>query len=189
MALEDLTGFVESWLEFVRSHAGIRIEIRTKCGRTDLWDRLKPDENVIFSFTLSPERIQQECEHGTASLEGRIRCAARAMEQGFPVRLCFDPIIYCPDWRTQYDAMLGQVAEQINMENVWDVSVGSFRISQDYMKKLRRSQKDSAVVQFPFVNDKGVYHYPDGLMNEMEQHVVSRIYEWMPEEKIFRWRE
>ena len=189
MALEDLTGFVESWLEFVRNHSGIRIEIRTKCGRTDLWDRLKPDENVIFSFTLSPERIQQECEHGTASLEGRIRCAAKAMEQGFPVRLCFDPVIYCPDWRTQYDAMMDQVAEQIDMENVWDVSVGSFRISQDYMKKLRRSQKDSAVVQFPFVNEKGVYHYPDRLMNEMEQHVVSRLCEWMPEEKIFRWRE
>ena len=75
------------------------------------------------------------------------------------------------------------------MEKVWDVSVGSFRISQDYMKKLRRSQKDSAVVQFPFVNEKGVYHYQDRLMNEMEQHVVSRICEWMPEEKIFRWRE
>lgn len=189
MALEDLTGFVESWLEFVRSHAGIRIEIRTKCGRTDLWDRLKPDENAIFSFTLSPERIRRECEHGTAPLEGRLRCAARAMEHGFPVRLCFDPIIYCPDWWTQYDAMLDQVRKQIDMEKVWDVSVGSFRISQDYMKKLRRSQKDSAVVQFPFVNEKGVYHYPDRLMNEMEQHVVSRICEWMPEEKIFRWRE
>ena len=31
------------------------------------------------------------------------------------------------------------------------------------------------MVQFPFVNEKGVYHYPDRLMNEMEQHVVSRI--------------
>ena len=81
------------------------------------------------------------------------------------------------------------LSDMVDMEKVWDVSVGSFRRSQDYMKKLRRSQKDSAVVQFPFVNEKGVYHYPDRLMNEMEQHVVSRLCEWMPEEKIFRWRE
>ena len=85
--------------------------------------------------------------------------------------------------------MLDQVAGQIDMSQVWDVSVGSFRISQDYMKKLGRSQRDSAVVQFPFVNDGGVYHYPDRLMNEMEQHVVDRIREWIPEEKIFRWKE
>ena len=62
------------------------------------------------------------------------------MEHGFPVRLCFDPIIYCPDWRTQYDAMLDQVRKQIDMEKVWDVSVGSFRISQDYMKKLKEEK-------------------------------------------------
>lgn len=189
MALEDMTGFVRAWNDFVRTHQGLRIEIRTKCGRTDLWDRLVPNENVIFSFTLSPERIRKECEHGTAALSERIRCAAKAMENGFPVRLCFDPIIYCTDWQRQYDAMLDQVAGQIDMSQVWDVSVGSFRISQDYMKKLRRSQRDSAVVQFPFVNDGGVYHYPDRLMNEMERHVVDRIREWIPEEKIFRWKE
>lgn len=189
MALEDLTGFVRAWNDFVRTHPGLRIEIRTKCGRTDLWDRLVPNENVIFSFTLSPEWIRKECEHGTAALRERIRCAAKAIETGFPVRLCFDPIIYCPDWQRQYDAMLDQVTGQIDMSQVWDVSVGSFRISQDYMKKLRRSQRDSAVVQFPFVNDGGVYHYPDRLMNEMEQHVVDRIREWIPEEKIFRWKE
>lgn len=189
MALEDLTGFVEKWVEFVRKHSGIRIEIRTKCGRTDLWDRLVPDENVIFSFTLSPERVQKECESGTAAVEARIRCAERAMEMGFPVRLCFDPIIYCPNWQREYDTMLQQVTEQIDMKKVWDVSVGSFRISQDYIKKLRRSQKDSAVVQFPYINDHGVYHYPDRLMNEMEQYVVDRLVKWLPEEKIFRWKE
>ena len=56
-------------------------------------------------------------------------------------------------------------------------------------RKTEKKQMVSAVVQFPFVNEKGVYHYPDRLMNEMEQHVVSRICEWIPEEKIFRWRE
>ncbi|MCI7062446.1 MAG: radical SAM protein [Lachnospiraceae bacterium] len=188
MALEDLTGFVEMWEEFVQSHSGVRIEIRTKCGRTDLWDRLVPDKNVIFSFTLSPERIQASCEHGTATLDERIRCIARAIELGFPVRLCFDPIIYCPGWRREYDTMLEKVEAQIDMGKIWDISVGSFRISQDYIKKLRRSQRDSSVVQFPFVNDNGVYHYPDKLMNEMEQHVVEKLVRWIPEDKIFRWK-
>ena len=139
MALEDLTGFVESWLEFVRSHArDSYLRYGRNAGRTDLWDRLKPNENAIFSFTLSPERIRRECvsterhllKDGSGALQGQwsmdFRCVYALIR-----------FIHCPDWRTQYDAMLDQVRKQIDMEKVWDVSAGdSFRISQDYMKKL-----------------------------------------------------
>lgn len=185
MALEDLTGFVEDWLRFCKEHPGLKIEIRTKCGRTDLWDRLMPEGNAILAFTLSPEKIQQKYENRTSSLADRIQCAAMAMKREFPVRLCFDPILYCPDWRTQYQEMLYQVAERIDMEQLCDVSIGSFRISQDYLKKLRRVMPDSAIVQFPFENDGGVYHYPKALMEEMEQMVAGQLRKWLPEEKIF----
>ena len=81
--------------------------------------------------------------------------------------------------------MLYQVAECIDMKQLYDVSIGSFRISQDYLKKLRRVMPDSAIVQFPFENDSGVYHYPEALMEEMEQTVAGRLQKWLPEEKIF----
>ena len=186
MALEDLTGFVGEWTGFCREHPGLRIEIRTKCGRTDLWDTLTPEENVIFAFTLSPEKIQRSCEHRTSSLKDRIACASAAMRKGFSVRLCFDPILYCPDWRIQYREMLDQTAGGIEMEKLYDVGIGTFRISQDYLKRLRRVVPDSAVVQFPFENDAGVYHYPWDLMNEMEQFMEHQLTAWLPAEKIYR---
>lgn len=185
MALEDLTGFVEDWMTFCKENPDIKIEVRTKCGRTDLWDRLTPQENMIFAFTLSPEEVQQRYEHRTSSLKDRLGCAAVAMKKGFSVRLCFDPVLYCPDWKIQYREMLDQAAEIIDMERLYDVSVGSFRISQDYLKKLRRVMPDSAVVQFPFENDEGVCHYPKELMEEMEELVAHQLRKWLPEEKIF----
>jgi len=185
MALEDLTGFVEDWVEFCGKHPGLKIEIRTKCGRIDLWDKLSPKENVIFAFTLSPEEVRQKYEHRTSPLADRIVCADMAMRKGFLVRLCFDPILYCTNWRTTYQEMLYQVAGRIDMERLYDVSVGSFRIPQDYLKKLRRVMPGSAAVQFPFENDAGVYHYPKELMEEMEQTVVSQLQKWIPKEKIF----
>ena len=54
MALEDVTGFVEEWLAFAARQENLKIEIRTKCGRTDLWEKFPPQENVSFAFTLSP---------------------------------------------------------------------------------------------------------------------------------------
>lgn len=35
VALNDLTGFVEKWIDFTETHENLRIEIRTKCGRKD----------------------------------------------------------------------------------------------------------------------------------------------------------
>ncbi len=187
MALEDLTGFVEEWILFASRHDDLMIEVRTKCGRTDLWDRFMPEKNVIFAFTLSPEGVREKYEHRTSSLKDRIICAEKAIEKGFMVRLCFDPIIYCPDWEQQYLEMLDLVGKGIDMSKITDVSVGSFRISQEYLKNLRRQMIDSAVVQFPFENEAGVCHYPKKLMEEMEKSVVSGLEKWMPQEKIFRW--
>jgi spore photoproduct lyase len=45
----------------------------------------------------------------------------------------------------------------------------------------------SAVVQFPFENEGGVYRYPRRLMEEMENMVVKRLEKSLPAEKIFRW--
>ncbi len=187
MAVEDITGFVQAWMEFAEKHENLRIEIRTKCGRTDVWDRFIPNDRVIFAFTLSPQKIVQKYEHRTASLSERLGCANQALKQGFSVRLCFDPVIYCPGWRTEYQEMLEQAADCIPLERLLDVSIGSFRISQNYLKKLRREMKYSAVVQYPFENRDGVYQYSPALAHEMEEMVLGYLRNYLPENKIFHW--
>ena len=107
--------------------------------------------------------------------------------RGFPVRLCFDPMIRLADWQTHYDDMLRQVFERIDMEKLADVSVGTFRISQDYLKEMRRREPYSAVAQYPYENDGGVYHYSPERTGRMERFLVSRLREKLSEEKIFRW--
>ncbi len=185
LAWEELTGFVERWMEFAAEHRGLRLEVRTKCGRTDYWEKWRPDQSVVFAFTISPQQVIEEWEHGTASLSQRIKSATTAVELGFSVRLCFDPMIYCPDWREKYAAMLDEVFASLSGDALTDVSVGSFRISHDYLKKMRRVMPHSVVVQFPFENIKGVYQYPEALRREMEEFLTERLRQEMPEEKIY----
>lgn len=187
MGLEGITGFVKEWVEFAACHKGLRLEIRTKCGRTDLWEKLNPQRGVCYAFTLSPQFVIDNYEHKTASLRQRIVSAKMAIEKGFLVRLCFDPMIYCKDWKEHYHDMFAQVLEEIDMNKLTDISIGSFRISQDYLKKMRKCQPDSDIVWFPYENHNGVYHYPRQLMDEMEQFLEEKIKEHIPEEKIFRW--
>lgn len=186
-ALEHVTGYMEEWVRFAEKQKNFKIEIRTKCADETLWRRMPAVPEVIFAFTLSPQTVIASYEHGTPSLEKRINCAEFAVRQGCTVRLCFDPMIYCPDWEKQYDGMLEQVFSGINPEKILDVSVGTFRVSQDYLKKMRKQEPYSAVVQFPYQNDDGVYHYSGELTERMERHMVEGLKRKMPEEKIFLW--
>ncbi|SFG15151.1 SPL family radical SAM protein [Oribacterium sp. WCC10] len=197
MAVESLTGYVKKWIEFTSAHPELIIEIRTKAGNVDFRNLLPVYKDgmtdgggrVIFAFTLSPEYVVSHYEHRTGSLENRIRAVKQALELGFTVRLCFDPMIYCPDWRKEYGSMLERVFSEIQMDRVYDLSVGSFRLSEEYLKAMRRNMPDSAVVQYPYQNDHGVYHYSEKLTDEMEKWLVSRLAEKVPVDRIFRWQD
>ena len=173
MAMERITGFVEDWVSFAKTHPGLIVECRTKCSGTEFWKRVPSNKQVVFAFTLSPKRIVEECEWKTPPLQERLLAVREAMDHGFPVRLCFDPMIYVSDWKKQYGDVIDQAASLLDFSRIRDASIGSFRISQDYLKKMRRVMPMSKTVQFPFENEKGVYHYPTALMDEMEAYLLQ----------------
>ena len=189
LAMEEVLGYTAEWMQFVKAHDNLKVEVRTKSANQKFFREQEAVDGVITAFTLSAQPVIAAWEHTTPSLSQRIACAKLAMERGFQVRLAFDPMIYCKDWKHAYAAMLQEVLEGLDMEKVVDVSVGSFRVSQDYLKVMRKNEPYSAVVQFPYENEKGVYHYPKELMREMEQFLLEGLLKVLPREKIFLWDE
>lgn len=195
MALEQITGYTQEWITFAQAQSNqtdsdtvpLKIEIRTKSADLLFWQKHTPVPGIIYAVTLSPQAVIDACEHKTPSLKQRLASAREAIRRGFPVRLCFDPMIYCKDWEQQYGEMLRQVFTEIDMDKLEDVSVGSFRVSQDYLKKMRRNQPLSAVVQFPYQNDNGVYHYSRKLTRQMEGFLFDNLTRKLPKDKIFLW--
>ncbi len=189
LALEGILGYVQKWTEFAAAHPGLKLEIRTKSANITAIGAQPVLENVIYAFTMSPNPVCKMFERKTPDLASRIQCAAKTIEMGHPVRLCFDPMIYCEDWKEHYENMLAEIAASLDFQKLQDVSVGSFRVSKDYLKKMRKIQPESAVVQFPFENDGGYYHYPDEIMHRMEHFLIEGLEEYIATEKIFLWKE
>lgn len=189
LAMESLCGYGRLWGEYAASHENLKIEIRTKSANPQMWEKLPRTSHVIYAFTLAPQQMIDAYEQGTPSARARIACALQGLETGFSVRLCFDPMMYLPDWREAYSGLLAEMdetfsAKGLTMEALSDVSVGTFRISQEYMKKLRRLQQSPAV-QFPYVNVGGVYQYPEDLLKEMESFLMTELQKRMERGKIF----
>ena len=196
LALEELYPFVERFARFLEEEPDLRIEVRTKAGGESLFRRIRKmqlsedaKKRLIFAFTLSPEKIVSEAEHGTAGLKGRLKAVKMAMEEGFTLRLCFDPMLYHADWEKLYTELLETVFREIPMEKLYDVSVGSFRISESYLKAMTKSCGASPYTSFPYENTDGYYHYPKELLLKMEGFLEQRLLEKLPKEKIFRWTE
>ena len=194
LAMEGVYPYVEEFARFLNQENALRIEVRTKAGGEGLWRKmqklplsLEGRKRMIFAFTLSPEEIIEEAEEGTARLSSRIFAIQKALEEGYLVRLCFDPMIYHPRWKELYGALLQEVFEKIPMEQIHDCSLGSFRISESYLKAMGKALPHSPHTQFPYENTGGYYHYPKELMEEMEGFLYSRLLERLPKEKIFRW--
>ena len=49
--------------------------------------------------------------------------------------------------------MFDKITGRIDLNKLLDISVGTFRISAEYMKNMRKEEPYSAAVQFPYKND------------------------------------
>ncbi len=204
LALESRFGFVKRWLSFAKTHKNLSLEIRTKSGNPMIFQELaklfeqpsspleeiqsltQQKQQIIFAWTISPETIIETIEHGTASLSLRLKALLAAKEAGFSVRLCFDPMIYHSNWKESYAQLVLEIFSKIPSEVLFDVSIGVFRISTEYLKNMRKKRPDCAIVQYPYITEQGVSHYGT-LSEEMVNYLYELLLSYLPTEKIFIW--
>ncbi len=170
-------GYVTAWENFTAAHPDLTIEIRTKAAPEGFFKNRIPHKNVIYAFTLSPQSVIERYEHGTASLNARLQAIKTAQENGFPVRLCFDPMLHVKNYEEVYREMWEQVFTTVDPNKIRDISIGTFRISASYLKQMRRILPNSAPCQFPFETKEGYCGYPKDIetrMISLAEECISR---------------
>ena len=183
LAMNSLTGHADFWKEMALDHEDLLVELRTKAA-VDVKDNIP---NVIYAFTLSPEEVVTDLERYTAPLRARIGAAAKALEAGAKVRLCFDPIIKITGWKEAYEKLIGEASSRIDFGKLTDVSVGTFRISGDYLNKMRRAYPASKTAWYPYVIKDGVAQYEPDTDRQMQEFVCGLLEKHIGREKIFTW--
>ena len=170
------------WIELAKAYKDVLVELRTKWAFAG--DAVP---NVIYAYTLSPKEVIKKYEHLTADLNSRLTAAANAIDKGANVRLCFDPIIKIPDWENAYKELIEETASRIDLGRLTDVSVGTFRISSDYLNKMRRAYPDSELAWYPYVIKDGYAQYEPDTDRKMQDYVCALLEKHIGREKIFTW--
>ena len=143
LALENILPLTKQWIDFANNTDDLFMEIRTKSGLTSSFNKLKPSEKILFAWTLSPNNVIQKYEHKTPLLERRIKSIQKIVDSGWPVRLSFDPILIYPNWKEDYKQMFERIKESISGDKIFDITIGVFRMSEDFFHRIKKTKPHS----------------------------------------------
>lgn len=185
LAFENVIGYASKWINFVKDHKNLTMELRTKSANFNSIENIKPQKNIILAWTLSPDEVINTYEHRTPSVDVRLSNIKNAINKGWKVRICFDPALYIKNWKEKYKELIDITFKELDIEKIYDVSIGVFRVSKDYLKKMRKQRKDSIILNYPFETINGVCSYSKNISKEMLEYIYDLTKEYISEDKIY----
>ena len=185
LALRGIIPLADRWLDFAATRPELLVEMRTKSAGTSWIRTKKPADNVIIAWTLSPEQVACAFEPGAPPLKARIKAAGVAMEQGWRVRICIDPMLFVKEWEELYTGLADLVHQQLDADLIENVSFGVFRMGRDFLKRARTADPKSDILHYPFCLKDGVYTYPEDITKQMLNVMNTRLSAFLPDRKLF----
>lgn len=185
LGIDFLTDYVSMWYEYASHHPNLKVELRTKSNNINFFLNEKPNKNFIVAWTLSPENFVKKYEKKTALLENRLKSIAKMQELGYTVRICFDPIIYTRDFFDEYAKLIEKTFSIVDPNKLLDISIGAFRISKEYLKRMKQNRPDSALIHYIYECEDGVYSYKKDVLKTILDFVEKQVENYVDKEKIY----
>lgn len=187
LAFESITPYCRAWIEFAQTQPDLLIEIRTKSAAYRAIRDLQATDRVVLAWTLSPQEVIDRYEKGTPPLRQRLQAVQTAIKDGWPVRLCFDPVLAVKDWQTAYAHLIEETFSQIDPASVRDVTVGVFRMTRSYFDRIKKQRRDTDVVYNAYELEDTTITYPATQRQEITAFMSDHLKTYIPQERIAVW--
>ncbi len=176
LALDGLMGLNELLIPRFAGRRQAILEIKSKWPQLDHLLSLGPNPQVIFAWSLNPAEIISGEENFAASLETRLKAAARAVAAGFRVAFHFDPLIYFPGWEEAYQRTVERLGAAVPSQAIAWISLGGLRLLPPLRQlMLQRFPKSRIAAQEMVLAPDGKLRYFKSLRVEM----YARMREWL----------
>lgn len=185
LAYEPMTGFARYFVPLFSKMDNAFLELRTKSTQVRNLLQLEALNNVIVSYSLSPQAVIDRLEARTPSLEKRINAMLQLGEAGWPIGLRFDPLIYSADFESIYGPFLEECLKRIPAKYIHSVSLGSFRLTKGHYEKISRLYPEEPLFSVATDKQAGMVSYPAAWDNNMKSFASNIILATLPDEKFF----
>jgi spore photoproduct lyase len=176
LALDGLMGLNEVLIPRFAGRGQAILEIKSKWPQLEHLLPLGPNSQVIFAWSLNPAEIIAGEEKFAASLESRLKAAARAVAAGFRVAFHFDPLIYFPGWEDAYERTVERLGAAVPSQAIAWISLGGLRLLPPLRQlMLQRFPQSRIAAQEMVLAPDGKLRYFKSLRVEM----YARMRQWL----------
>jgi spore photoproduct lyase len=187
LAVEKLTLQSQAWIEFSKQHPNLHLEIRTKSANFRAIEALTPSKQIVLAWTLSPQEIINKYEHHTPTLLARLRAIKSAIEKGWRVRVCIDPMMHDEHFEALYPPLIDTIFLHVKPESLFSLTLGSFRMSHHHLKKIKK-MRHSDLAFYPYEVTEGIVAYPKELEQKMLHIMLEKATQYINKERIRTWQ-
>ncbi len=185
LALEEETGQAE---KLVKEFAGLKnavLELKTKSDCIDSLAGIEHRGKTVVSWSLNTDHIINTEEHGTASLEKRLKAMHETEKAGYLIGIHFDPMVLHEDWKGGYDLLVKKVFDKVSPERVAWISIGSLRFNPEMKKKIENNYPDNRLTCAEMVlGDDAKMRYVKPLRVSMYRFLLSRLKKYIRKENL-----
>lgn len=185
LGLNNLTHFFQTYYPFFESLPNVDFELRTKSSSIAPLLKAKALPNIIPAYSLSPSKIQQAIEHKTASTRKRIQNLKKLQDQGYPIGLRIDPMIWTPDWKEVYNELFDSLENELNLESIHSVTIGAMRFPKHLYKVIQKLYPDDPLFHLPLSSNDAFFSYNKENIEQMTSYTSAFFSDRMSKGKVF----
>jgi len=140
LAVDNITGFTNEFIDFFWSLKNSKMEIRTKSINIKWLLNLKPNNNVEIAFSLNPTEIISKYELKTPSLDLRINAINKLLENNWSVGIRFLPLLELDNYKVIYSNFLDYVINKIDFNKINSIFIWWLLYTKDDYNKILKKE-------------------------------------------------
>ncbi len=179
LALEGITDFTKSFIDFFSQRTNATLELRTKSVRIHSLLARTPLDNCVVAFSLTPSAIADGLEVNTPPVTKRIEALGMLADRGWPIGLRFDPLLYHRNWRKNYRNLFKAVFARLRIESLHSVSLGQFRLPQAMYKRMHKLYPDEPLFAWGLAESEGQVSYRSELAGQLHSFCRDELLQYI----------
>ncbi len=187
LALEPIYPLNAQIIEWTADYPDFTLEIKSKSAYIEPVLAAERAGHVTLAFSLNPQKLIDQLEHGAASLEERIDAACRAASaKGCSLAFHFDPIIPCDDWQNEYRQVFELMYQRLKGFKINWISLGTFRFPAGFQEQVEKFHPESPILSeefYPSADGKIRYFRP--FREEIHRFAMPLLQRLFPETAVY----